>query len=89
VVYQRYADDFVVGFEFGDEAEHFFVELPGRLNKFCLEIAPKKSGIVRFSRCDLRGSKRFAYLGFDFYWARTQRGKAHDLSCAQQPQPEE
>ena len=58
VVYQRYADDFVVGFEFGYEAKSFFAELPDRLNKFCLEIAPDKSGIVRFSRCDLRGSKR-------------------------------
>lgn len=75
MVYQRYADDFVVGFEFGYEAQRFFSELPKRLNKFCLEIAPEKSGIVRFSRCDLRGSGRFVYLGFDFYWARTRSGK--------------
>ena len=75
VVYQRYADDFVVGFEYGDEAERFFHDLPGRLGKFSLEIAPEKSGIVRFSRCDLHGSGRFVYLGFDFYWARTRRRK--------------
>lgn len=75
VVYQRYADDFVVGFEFGYEAERFFKELPQRLGKFSLEIAPEKSGIVRFSRHDMRGSGRFVYLGFDFYWARTRRGK--------------
>ena len=50
-------------------------ELPKRLDKFSLEIAPEKSGILRFSRSDLRGSKRFVYLGFDFYWARTRRGK--------------
>ena len=75
VVYQRYANDFVVGFEYGYEAERLLAELPGRLNKFCLEIAPEKSGIVRFSRCDLRGSVRFAYLGFDFYWPRSRSGK--------------
>jgi len=75
VVYQRYADDFVVGFEYGYEAERFFAELPERLKKFCLEIAPEKSGIIRFSRCDLKGSRRFVYLGFDFYWARTRSGK--------------
>jgi group II intron reverse transcriptase/maturase len=75
VVYQRYADDFVVGFEYGYEAKSFFEELPKRLNKFSLEIAPEKSGILRFSRSDLRHSKRFVYLGFDFYWARTRRGK--------------
>ncbi len=75
VVYQRYADDFVVGFEYGYEAKSFFEELPKRLNKFSLGIAPEKSGILRFSRSDLRNSKRFVYLGFDFYWARTRRGK--------------
>jgi len=75
VVFQRYADDFVVGFEYGYEAERFFAELPERLKKFCLEIAPEKSGIIRFSRCDLKGSGRFVYLGFDFYWARTRSGK--------------
>jgi group II intron reverse transcriptase/maturase len=75
VVYQRYADDFVVGFEYGYEAKSFFEDLPKRLNKFSLEIAPEKSGILRFSRSDLRHSKRFVYLGFDFYWARTRRGK--------------
>lgn len=74
VTYQRYADDFVVGFEYGDEAQRFFAELGDRLGKFSLELAPEKSGILRFSRCDLKSSKRFVYLGFDFYWART-RGK--------------
>jgi len=75
VVYQRYADDFVVGFEYGYEAKGFFAQLPERLTKFCLGMAADKSGIVRFSRCDLHGSKRFVYLGFDFYWARTRSGK--------------
>ena len=75
VVWQRYADDFVVGFEYGYEAERFFRQLPPRLEKFYLQIAPEKSGIVRFSRCDLKGSSKFTYLGFDFYWARTRRNK--------------
>lgn len=75
VVYQRYADDFVVGFEYGDEAESFFSLLPERLRKFDLEMALDKSGILRFSRCDAKESRPFTYLGFDFYWARTRRGK--------------
>ena len=75
VVYQRYADDFVVGFEYGYEAEPFFKELPERLAKFNLELAMDKSGVLRFSRFDLKGSQRFVYLGFDFYWARTRSGK--------------
>jgi len=75
VVYQRYADDFVVGFEYGDEAEKFFQELPERLAKFGLSLSMEKSGIVRFSRFDDEGSRPFTYLGFDFYWAKTRRGK--------------
>ena len=75
VVYQRYADDFVVGFEYGYEAESFFKELPNRLSKFMLELAMDKSGVLRFSRFDLKGSQRFVYLGFDFYWARTRTNK--------------
>ena len=75
VVYQRYADDFVVGFEYGYEAERFFGQLPERLEKFHLAMAPEKSGIVRFSRCDLKGNGKFTYLGFDFYWAVTRRKK--------------
>jgi len=75
-VYMRYADDFVVGFEYGTDAERFFDELPGRLAKFRLGMAMEKSAILRFSRCDLRGSGCFTFLGFDFYWARTRKGKS-------------
>ncbi len=74
-VYMRYADDFVVGFEHRQEAEGFFTELPKRLAKFALSIAEDKSGIVRFSRSDQPGSGRFTFLGFEFYWAKTRRGK--------------
>lgn len=74
-VYMRYADDFVVGFEYGGDAERFFEELPDRLAKFGLSMAMDKSAILRFSRCDLKGSRCFTFLGFEFYWARTRRGK--------------
>ena len=50
-------------------------ELPKRLAKFGLSMAMEKSGILRFSRCDLKGSKCFTFLGFEFYWARTRKGK--------------
>ncbi len=40
-----------------------------------LELAMDKSGVLRFSRFDLKGSQRFVYLGFDFYWARTRSNK--------------
>jgi len=74
-VYMRYADDFVVGFEYESEAKEFFRELPERLKKFGLSMAEDKSGILRFSRCDVKGSGCFTFLGFEFYWANTRQGK--------------
>jgi len=74
MVYMRYADDFIVGFEYGPEAQEFFQQLPERLAKFGLSMAEDKSGILRFSRCDPKNSKPFTFLGFEFYWARTRRG---------------
>ena len=75
VVYMRYADDFIVGFENGADARRFHRELPKRLEKFGLKMAEDKSGILRFSRCDLKGSGHFTFLGFAFYWAKTRSGK--------------
>ena len=75
MVYMRYADDFVVGFEYGADAEWFFRELPKRLAKFGLSMAEDKSGILRFSRCDVKGSGCFTFLGFEFYWRNTRQGK--------------
>ena len=75
IVYQRFADDFVIGFEYGKDAERFFEILSARLEKFNLTMAKDKSGILRFSRFDEEGSRPFVYLGFDFYWSRTRRGK--------------
>ncbi len=74
-VYMRYADDFVVGFEYGADAQWFYEELPKRLARFGLNMAADKSGILRFSRCDVRGSGCFTFLGFEFYWAHTRNGK--------------
>ena len=74
-VYMRYADDFIVGFENKVDAEQFYQELPERLAKFGLSMAEDKSGILRFSRHDMKNSGCFTFLGFEFYWANTRRGK--------------
>jgi len=74
-VYMRYADDFIVGFEHEQDARMFFEELPKRLAKFGLTMAMEKSGVCQFSRRDMKGSRSFTFLGFEFYWARTRRGR--------------
>jgi hypothetical protein len=46
----RYADDFVVGFQYKEEAEQFLRDLKERLSGFGLEIAEDKTQIITFSR---------------------------------------
>lgn len=73
MVYERYADDFVCGFERKEDAERYLEMLRERLAKFGLKLSEAKSGIVRFSRCDLKGSGMFTFIGFEFYWAGTRK----------------
>ena len=70
VVYMRYADDFVCGFNVEKDALRFLEWL----KVYGLELAEEKSGVVKFSRFDVEGSGKFTFLGFDFYWARTRKG---------------
>ena len=71
----RFADDFVCAFQDRFEAESFYRELGERLGKFGLEVAPDKTRILRFCQFDLACSGRFDFLGFEFYWAETRRGR--------------
>ena len=75
VVYMRYADDFVCGFYREADAKRFLEWLKQQLGVYGLELAAEKSGIVKFTRFDIKGSGRFTFLGFDFYWCATRNGK--------------
>lgn len=72
----RYADDFVVAFQYKDEAEAFYRELPSRLNKFSLEVAPEKTSIKRFSRFKPNQTTHFDFLGFRLFWDIDYKGEA-------------
>lgn len=78
----RYADDFVVCFQFEDEAIRFRGELDERLAKFGLEIAPEKTKIIEFGPCAETKAKRgggkpqtFDFLGFTHYCGKTKDGR--------------
>ena len=74
VHYVRYADDFILMFQYRREAFEVMEELKSRLCKFCLELAESKTRILPFGR--LKGTKEdFDFLGFTFYNAKTQHGK--------------
>lgn len=72
--YVRYADDFIVMFQYEDEAKYFLEALEKRLNKFNLELEKSKTRILPFGR--FKGNKdNFDFLGFTFYNGKTTTGK--------------
>lgn len=78
----RYADDFIVCFQYGDEATAFKGMLRQRLERFGLEIAESKSQIIEFGRNTWWKSRRergkvatFDFLGFTHYCCKTRGGR--------------
>lgn len=71
----RYADDFVACFEYRHEAEAFEKALKERLAKFGLEVAPEKTQTLRFGRNGGAHNGRFEFLGFEFRWEPSRKGK--------------
>lgn len=71
----RYADDYVCAFQYRDDAYRFYQVMPKRLEKFQLQVAPEKTGILRFSRFHPGLRRRFAFLGFELYWTLDHRGE--------------
>lgn len=82
VIFVRYADDFVMGFQHRSDAEHCLRELRGRLEKFGLELHPDKTRLIEFGRFAAeRRSKRgqgkpetFSFLGFTHISGTTRMG---------------
>jgi hypothetical protein len=72
VIYVRYADDVVAGFEHEDDAKRFLAELRERLEKFALALHPEKTRLIEFGRLaaghrarrGLGKPETFDFLGF-------------------------
>ncbi len=84
VIIVRWADDFVVGCQYEDEASRFKEALRDRLQKFSLELHPEKTRLIRFGRFARRDCKRFDgrgkpetfnFLGFTHYCGVNLKGK--------------
>lgn len=71
----RYADDFVCAFQYKREAENFYDELDRRLAKFGLELSKEKTKVIRFSRFKKEDKTSFDFLGFEFRWGTSRKGK--------------
>ena len=70
----RYADDWVCAFRYQQDAQRFYEELPKRLAKFNLEVAPEKTQVLRFSCFHPSMERRFTFLGFELYWFKDRKG---------------
>jgi RNA-directed DNA polymerase len=68
----RYADDFIVTFQYKPDAERFLHELKERLRRFGLELHPEKTRLIEFGRFAIANYKKrgggkpptFNFLGF-------------------------
>ena len=77
----RYADDFVVCFQYKMDAEKFGRELRMRLGKFGLEVEPSKTKVMEFGRFAVQNAKArgekpatFDFLGFTHYCGTRRDG---------------
>lgn len=69
----RYGDDTCICCEKEGDAERIQAALAKRLAKFKLKMNEAKTKLVKFTRQN-RGKAAFQFLGFIFYWGRSQKG---------------
>jgi RNA-directed DNA polymerase len=82
VIIVRYADDFVMGFQYRREAERFLGEMKERFDQYGLEIHKEKTRLIEFGRfAEANRAERgegkpetFDFLGFTHICSRTQKG---------------
>jgi len=83
VVVVRFADDFVLGFQYRHEAKRFLAELRERLARFGLALHPDKTRLIEFGRHAARARARrgqgkpetFNFLGFTHICGTTRLGE--------------
>jgi RNA-directed DNA polymerase len=83
VIIVRFADDFIAGFEYQEDAERFLDELRGRFAEFGLELHPGKTRLIEFGRHAARNRaargqgkpETFNFLGFTHICAKSRNGR--------------
>lgn len=83
VIIVRYADDFVMGFQYRKDAEQFVHELCERLCRFGLELNQDKTRLIEFGRFAVSNRKSrgqgkpetFDFLGFTHICGKTPKKK--------------
>jgi group II intron reverse transcriptase/maturase len=83
MIFVRYADDYMVGFEYRGDAERFLTELRERLAKFGLELKAEKTRLIEFGRHAARRRQErglgrpetFDFLGFTHACGESRNGR--------------
>ena len=83
VIIVRFADDFIIGFEYRDDAERFLAGLRERFAKFSLELHPDKTRLIEFGRRAARDRaargepkpETFKFLGFTHICVTARNGR--------------
>jgi len=83
VIAVRYADDWVAGFQFRDDAARFKRAVEERLGQFGLKLHPEKTRLIEFGRFARENRRRrglgkpdtFDFLGFTHCCGTTRKGK--------------
>jgi len=83
IIIVRYADDFVVGFQYRSDADAFLMQLRERFRQFNLELHAEKTRVIEFGRFASERRERrkegkpetFDFLGFTHSCSKTQQGK--------------
>jgi group II intron reverse transcriptase/maturase len=82
VIIVRYADDFVIGFQYYEEAVKFMAALRQRLTEYGLALHPKKTRLIEFGRYAAENRKKrgeskpetFDFLGFTHMSSKNRKG---------------
>ena len=69
----RFADDFVIMFEYEEDAYKVYSKLEERLKTFGLELAKEKSRILPFGR-NSKSDETFDFLGFNHFNSKSRKG---------------
>jgi RNA-directed DNA polymerase len=82
MIFVRYADDFIVGFQYESDARRFLGALRAQLAEYALTLHPEKTRLIEFGRFAAESRKRrglgkpetFNFLGFTFICGKSRRG---------------
>jgi RNA-directed DNA polymerase len=87
VIYIRWADDVVMGFQYQKESEQFYKDLNERLTKFKLKLHEDKTRIIEFGRFAARDRENrgegkpetFDFLGFTHICSTTRKAQKYSI----------